>query len=283
MSELKNTSELAAAAGCAESVVAAALKAASIEPAYTRRSGRGTMRLYTGAAALEAIRGHLAATAKPEAVTSDLVPAAIVRAVAEVIAKDAFQRDHTLATIEAVGKDSLETIEKALELTAKVSDQNALIFRGLKTMEESLIARFDRMLAVLTASSSAPPPSGAQAPAAESAQPRAPAPTPSPADKALPRVAVLGTYGAIRATVEREFRDCFDLRFYDMPSAKNKTFEQTIAACACVVVVGASVPATVNTALRTAGVRTLRVTGGLTMLRDKLTTLYVEQSEGVAA
>lgn len=101
-------------------------------------------------------------------------------------------------------------------------------------------------------------------------------PTPPPPPPAVPKrkVTILGLFDAHASHIEREFRDAFDLRIYNIDEAKGDGVINRMKASDAVFIMTRFVNHSVENLAKLAGVKPIRVTGGQTAIRDKLTELY---------
>lgn len=322
---LQTIPEVAKQAGASREQVLTALKRANVAPTNTVKLGQRTMKLYDPMVAAKAVADYLAEADRADAeraaaaiavreaeAAKPLTLDAITTAIGEMITKSSWERDHTLATIEADVNDTQISIEKLLGIVTKLNDQNVLLFRALKDMDTDHTARLARLQNTLVAmqpsavvvsgaivatplAAPAKPPAPAPlassiAQAFQATAPKVPAPRPAPAPATQPhrrlsRVVVVGLKGSDRASIEKEFKDCFDLVLVEVGTGDPpRSFEATVRNCDRVVLAfGSSTMTRVKAALRGSGANVVHVNGGMSRLRDTLTSLYVELNEKVPA
>lgn len=323
MSEpLQSIPEVARQTGASREQVRTALKRARLEPVQTMKMGAKLVPLYSPAPAAKVVTDFLAELERTESariaaqesqrtVDHDAPPAlsAIVSAVADLIDRSAFTRDHALAAIEANAADTQALVEQLIEIVKKVSDQNVHLFRALKEMDADHGGRLARLQNTLVSinrgdpvlADASPPPAPPPPPLAPMADAiaKASARTPSavadalhraaakaaPAQPATPRklarIVVVGLKGSDRAAIEKEFKECFDLVLVDVGTGDPpRSFDATVRNCDRVVLAfGSATMTRVKTALRGSGANVVHVNGGMSRLRDMLTSLYVELNE----
>lgn len=173
---------------------------------------------------------------------------------------------------------------------AKLADQNVLLLRAVdntridllaqvKALQESIDAMAERPATVCLAEASRP--SVVVPPATK---PPRHNPEPLTAEKPVkPRVAVVGLLNAQQNVIEKEFGDAFDLRFFTSDAARGRAFMEAISNCKPVLLMINFANHGIEDAVRAAGPNLVRVNGGMSSLRDKLTELFVKLGEGVTA
>lgn len=258
--------DLARIYGLDDTTIGNILAKAKVAPLHQAKVGRGLSRFYEPTAARAAIDAHLAAK-KPK--PSEPAPAQQVP-------------PKYLA-------DVLSQLESLDERTEKAHQQNVLIWRAIETLtnevrslRETLIEYLDQptqpmateadLDALLTgpADDTQPTPAPTPAPAADSNL------TASKAHK--PRVVIVGLIGPQTATIQREFKGVFDLRF--VPAGAHKEAARAVGGASAVICMNNFVDHGVLGAVRSARPkRLIEHSGGMSTLQTRLTELYVELSD----
>lgn len=257
---LLNINQIATAHSVSRDFAVAALKHAKVEPLYSLPAGRGQMHLYEPSAAQSAVTEYrrLTETAPPPA------PAAATSLPGAEI----------LGAIEALDEKLAFHLERA-------SEQNVQLFRAMQTMAtnvdtmlKAMAANVDTLLKAAAAPAPVvPPPVVVEPPPAKQKHDPAPSTSERPA---LTRVAIIGLLPNQQQLIEKEFRDAFDLRFYASDEAKGRAFENALANCTHVIAMTNFINHGIEAAIRASRSKLIRIAGGMSTLRDRLTALYVE-------
>lgn len=233
-----------------------------LAPVHTVKMGKGVAKFYDRAAAEAMIRKRVEQSAK-----RTRAPDAPVRE------PDQSAMLARLAGIENIVSDILGNTEQMDEDRAQIKkllDQNALIFKAINDLRGALTTA--RAPSNSTAEPAPPPPIVAP--------PHWDAPAAPPATKrALKRVAIVGLRSTHQLLIEKEFRECFELSIYASEECKGKAFEDSIGRADHVIAMQAGMNDGFDATKRAAGNRLIRVTGGLSTLRDKLTDLFVNSAK----
>lgn len=318
MSVLQTIPDIAKTAGVSREQVRTALKHAGVEPAHTVKTGSRTMTLYDSAAGAKAVDSYLADLAHAEserriAEVTELPSLTAIAMTIDGLVREAIESDAGLTTIAMDVRSIDERIESLSTMVTRLADQNVLLFRALSAMETDHTGRLARLQNSLVdmqrgdaPASAAPAAIGVKITPLPPLPPAPPAPTPSTAPTAsamsqalssavrtaaaakparkLARVLLVGARGADRAAIEREFKDCFDLRCVEDNNLGSEALKtQLRTADRVVLAFGSSSVTAVKNALKGSGVNVVHVNGGMSRLRDALTTLYVELGEAVPA
>lgn len=197
------------------------------------------------------------------------------------------------AILEAIGRlethigDHIADVAGELDaslaqVAGRLTEQNALLLRSFESFKTDVLARFDALpkIPLMTAAEAAQPRSVPVVPL--SIVPPAPAPrpvavaAPPPAPRKM-RVAIVGLLGDQKGMIEKEYDKCFNLRVYLSEDGRGKAFEDQIARCDAVVVMARFIGDSLEKVAKANGVRYVKVSGGMTSLRDKLTDLFVNE------
>ena len=256
------------------------LRQAGIDPVHSLKAPRGTQPVYERSSALPILQARFAPEPPPAA--GDVSCAKELRDIAQSTQKAV---DECLTTIEAHG-----------EAIAKLAQQNIALARILDALKidqanrlNALQASIDRGMehmaqwTTATSGDRAVLPSPA---AAEPSPPKAPKHNPEPTPAAKPartRVAVVGLIGTQKAIVEKEFKDVFDLRFFETDAASGRAFREALSNCSAAFLMVGFATHSVDATIQESGTKLVRVSGGITSLRDKLTGYYLQVTEKAPA
>ena len=242
--------DLAKKFGLDDQTVASVLAKAGVKPVHTFKYGRGYSRLYDPTGATAAVQAYDTARRAPPPAEA-AAPQEPPKYLAEVL---------TL----------LETLD---ERTTKLLEQNATIFRTLTTLREEVQdGLISGQLADALDATAGPPTTAPADPIAPTDSGQA---GKARADKApKPRVLVVGLLNDQASMIEKEFRDCLDLRFL-RAGAPSQAVRSAAASCDHIVCMTGFIDHPTDTLLRKAGATYHGVAGGMTRLRDTLTELYV--------
>jgi hypothetical protein len=247
------------------------LKAAGLEPLFVR----GKMKLYDKGAASAALEAHRIATTPPPAAESQAAADIddVAAAVREVL-KPSFAR-----LLEG-GADTDIRIERVCELVDKLHQQNALLLRTLGDMKLDMINRLDVLQAAVE-----------QLRVRTGDEPLLDQPPPLPATvKALepqarkPRIGIASLLDQQAAMIEREFSQVLDLRIIKSGDGRGaRQIGEALASCDVVVGLVNFMGHSMEAAIKAKGAKVVKVGGGMTALREKLTELYVQSADRKAA
>lgn len=115
----------------------------------------------------------------------------------------------------------------------------------------------------------APPPVAPQIKAVEPAGPKR-------------KVTIIGLFDAHATHIYREFKDVFDLRIFNIDEAKGSGVMNRMKDSEAVFIMTKFVNHSVENLAKAAGIKPIRVTGGQTAIRDKLTELYCNPPQQAA-
>lgn len=281
---IANVNELCKIFSTYERKLVPAIEAAGLQPEYETAFGRKTMRLFS----VEKVRGIVEAMRAEDAKKAEARAAAKSQAATEQAPP--VDLNPVLLAISGV-HDRVDTLE---EIAKKTAEQNVLIFRALDSMKADLFNRLDAIQSAidsavahqqtLATTTPALPDAANQANDAPSNLQTVPEAAALDRAKALPavkkpRVVVIGLLNAQRALIEKEYNSVFDLEFFSSQEGRGKAFSSSAANAAAVMAMIGFIDHGVDNVMKAAGTRYTPVRGGLTALRDALTTLYVTQEE----
>jgi len=279
MSDLVNAEQIAEQFKRKPAAIEVALRKLGMEGAWFRM-GTAEFRVWHKPEAFAALTKHFAE--QPAEV--DLAP--VLERIAASEAKLAKLVDETCGSIEAKA-------ETALAGLAKLAEQNVLILRALNDMRTDMNAKIGAVQESVDAAAeqqAGRPDPVCHAAKAESAQviaiasapaPKPPKHDPEPKSTKVPkrRVGIVGLLGAQSELISKEFGKEFELRFFSSEAANGREFKNAIGNCDVVMLMTAFANHGIESAVTAAGSKLVRVTGGLSSLRDKLTALFVDQAE----
>lgn len=253
--------DLAKKFGFDDQTVASVLAKAGVKPVHMFKFGRGYSRLYDPAEATAAVQAYYDAVQAYYDAKRAPPPA---EAPAEATAPQ--EPPKYLAEV-------LTLLEALDERTTKLLEQNATIFRTLTTLREEV--QDGLVSAQLNAALDATAGPSATAPADPTTPTVSGQASKARADKTpKPRVLVVGLLNDQTSMIEKEFRDCLDLRFL-RAGAPSQAIRSAAASCDHIACMTGFIDHPTDTLLRKAGATYHGVAGGMTRLRDALTELYV--------
>lgn len=231
-----------------------------LKPTHTAKTGAGIAKFYDRASADALIRKGIEQAARRTRAAEAPAREAEGSALAP-----------RLAAIENIVSDILGNTEQMDEDRAQVKkllDQNTLIFKAINELRQAFAGR-PPILPV-------PP-----APAATAAitPPAAPAPPDAPAKVVKHRVVVAGVRSTHAAIIKQEFGECFNLTTYTSEECKGRSYEDSLGRADHVIAVLAGMNDGFESTRRAAGSKLIRITGGLSTLRDRLTELYIATAD----
>jgi len=268
--DLINVSTLATQFKTSNATALATLQKANLVPAQEFSMNGRTFRLYDATAAMKVMADAKVAKAQPPA------PAA------------APEVDGLLALrsqVDSLGA-SIVDIDDACSVmrsgVARLGEQNATMFRTIQVMQRELRDGLAAVNALVKLVGATPSPS---APAA--APSSAPVEVPPPAPEAVAsveldvpvarkrRVVIVGLTDAQFAQIAKEFGGVFDLRHVVADQACGRGFASLIEGAGNVLTMTRFISHKAEDTAKSRGVNLTRVNGGMSSLRDALTTLYV--------
>lgn len=168
--------------------------------------------------------------------------------------------DAVQTAFKSVGADLNELTDTIAELKGmamKLMEQNAHLFKALANIQTCL-----HQPAI-------------QLPVVETTPPTKVEPT-SPPKPALPKICIAGIWAVQQQMIQKEFGDVFDLRMFDADQATSASFAKTLESCDRVLLLTNFINHTIENKVKQSKAQYSHVRGGMTMLRDRLTTLFVE-------
>lgn len=292
MAELTALTTLADEVGVKNERFLAALTRRGVDPVHTMKSGKGIVRLYDRDSALEAWRAEHPERTAP-AVQDEASPS-ILTDILDIATRVKELQDQDHAEIG----DALDALRTQ---SARLGEQNVLIMRAIeRTSEFALrtsepLTKLSQQMADLTVAFDAwadiqgeapKPPAGSALPVLNlpqredlpAAQPKAAEPV-AVEKEAKMRVAVIGLKNDQANMIEREFKEVFDLRFHRSEDAKGRHFHSGLHSCDVVLAMTGFIDHGIDATIRASGKRLIRVSGGMSSLRDKLTELFISTEE----
>lgn len=259
-------------------VIEAALKAAGIKPAFEVPSSRGKMLLWPAPEATAAVEAHLSQRAEQAA--QDEQAAA----------------SPTLGELEPVLALYVDDMKEHLTKTiTKVYDQNVILMRAINTLTEKLAYATGVLNDLGTSCRNSDIALDEQfglilqrlplAPSVKAADPATPVPalvaTTPIAKPELPkpkkrRIAIVGLLPSQQPLIEKEFKECFDLRYFSADDGRGKGFTTSVAHCDLVIGMANFIGHGAQNNAKAAGVKLEAIHGGISKLRDRLTNYFIE-------
>lgn len=176
--------------------------------------------------------------------------------------------------------DMHDTMEERFQATIndveKLLEQNRLLLRYIDELKMLTTTKMDAMQASIDMLGHTPDPEiEAQVAKVIEAPAVAKAPVPQAKRKT---VVIISLLPGQQAEIEREFKECFNLRMFTADQTASRSFEGSVKGCDYAIVMTKFVSHKAEDVLKAAGVQITRVTGGMTMLRNKLTDFYIESA-----
>jgi hypothetical protein len=97
----------------------------------------------------------------------------------------------------------------------------------------------------------------------------------APHNKPLMRLVFAGLEKGNKAAIEREYRACFDMRFFGADEVRGKSFHEAVKNCDALVSMNRFVNHSVVDVAKATGAVRVNIEHGMSDLRHRLTTLYV--------
>lgn len=194
--------------------------------------------------------------------------------------------DKPAVAVQQVSPDALEDLAArmgaVLDGIAKLSDQNVLLLRALNEQRAETYVKVNALQEAVDALLAREP----MTCNAVKAQPTTLTP-PAVALKAVQqppkvdrhRIAIVGLAGAQIQTIDKEFGGVFDITHIAIDAANNRNVGEKVARCKIVVLVSTNSSNSIMALTSASGSRLVRVIGGLSALRNKLTDLYVKLAD----
>lgn len=269
--DLCTSADLAKHFGRTTEVIETAAKRAKLETMNLRGEGGAVVACYRKEVAIEALTPILRPA--PEATPAPTIPPAVLSsALVPLFERLGSFESKVLRVVGEVDGASEGRQEKALELLGKLVEQNIVLLRTLENLRADVLARMDALQGGLD-SLLHPEPLAEPAPAAPAT------PLPPPPKKKV-RVAVVSLLNSQRALIEREFGSLFDLRIMDSEDQrKGGRLEAVVSSCEYLVALTNFITHSTEASARNAGAKLIRVSGGMTALRNALTDLYCETAD----
>lgn len=271
MAELIPTNSICKLYHIREDAVMRVLKGAGVEPVHVTPLGRGVMRLYDPGLVKKAFDEWLKSK-EPKAV--EPAPAS---------ASD--DPSPILGAINAMANEAAEEHAALVVLCKRLADQNVLLLRSVEDMRANVYAKIDGLQAAIDAMAHPLDQPAAPAEPVVATQPRAEVirlvEQPKPAK---PKVCIVGLLGDQKRMIEKEFGPVFDLRIYESGGHTNyggREFIDAISRVDHIVVMTSFIGHSAENAIRAVKAKPVRVTGGMTNLRDRLTEIFVNQPGAV--
>ncbi len=169
--------------------------------------------------------------------------------------------DEVLQRLSMLSADVDELLTASAQLSDRVNkllEQNTHMFKALSNVQTCLHQ----------------PPIQVPAPAPEEIK-TAPKPPPKPV---LPKIVIVGLWAAQQQMITKEFGEIFDLRMFDADQARSTSFSSTLESCDRVLLLTNFINHSIEAVVKNSGRPFNHVKGGMSVLRDRLTTLFVELS-----
>lgn len=170
-----------------------------------------------------------------------------------------------LTPLVAKINELLNTVEDLQKHVLSIHNQHVVLLRAVEKSGLDLSNKMDVLQQSIDMQETEP--------AAEDAAKLEAAPLKAP-EGPKRKVTIIGLFDAHAAHIEREFKDAFDLRIYNIDQAKGPGVLARMKDSEAVFIMTRFVNHTVENLAKVAGVKPIRVNGGQTAIRDKLTELY---------
>lgn len=161
---------------------------------------------------------------------------------------------------KSVSADLAELVDNTAtlrEMIAKLAEQNVLLF---KTVEALRVAAQSAATPVVPTPSNSP-----------RLFTKVPDPTPV---KPKAKICIVGLLATQQQMIAKEFDECFELRMFHTDDAKGPALTSAAENCDCVLLMTNFINHAVEDRVKAAGGKYEHVRGGMTTLRDRLTTLF---------
>lgn len=274
-STLVSISELARNFDLKWEAIDSMLKAVGLMAAHTVNRGGAISNLYDRVEAETCVKHAIAARAdalrladedmtRLQRIGRDFNESATIHSIHEMVKGCENAICDILVETEQMGEDRANV--------KKLIEQNVIMFRTLGDIGLKLDALYKKVDAkpepLVSAASTRAPTPAVEAPAAPVA----------PVVKPLVRVAIVGLRTSQAMQIEKEFKQCFALNIYTSENAKGKHFEDALGRADHVIAMMSSINDGFLATKKGAGAKLIHHNGGFSTLRERLTTLFVEQT-----
>lgn len=239
---------------------------ANIKPIHEVAQGRGFSRFYNLNEAEAAVKTHVEDIAKKHE-TKIANTAAIIEhsPASELNAGVAEKMVDMMLSIKEIASDVLVNTEQMDDDRAQVKkllEQNVHIFKLLKSINDA-VAEKNELRASIREAFQKSEPVNLIPPALPTAK------------QNLMRVVVVGLSSSHKTQIEREFASCFELVTYISESCKGRAYEYSIVQADHVLVMESSMNTGYIETKKLAAAKIIRISGGLSTMRNRLTELFV--------
>lgn len=260
MADLLNPTQIARAVNITDKAVSNIIETLKIKPTYSAKIARGVMRLYD-VSTIETIKEHLEQEKRkaenPPPVEDDQVGSLAV-AVSEMY-------------------DKLELVSQQHASLLRAVERTREELMGAITLVANHVRGVEDMVKVLNA---APPPVAAPAPAPMAAVNNVveikQAANSEPPKDTRKHVAVLALPNSHRDAIKKEFKDVFQLEFFESDEVNGRNFEVKLNRFDAVLGMTGFLNHGISKLTHFAGSKFIPVRGGVSSLRDKLTELFIK-------
>lgn len=172
--------------------------------------------------------------------------------------------DEVLQRLSMLSADVDELLTASAQLSDRVNkllEQNTHMFKALSNVQTCLHQ----------------PPIQVLAPVPEEIKVGTSAAVSKPPPKpVLPKIVIVGLWAAQQQMITKEFGEIFDLRMFDADQARSTSFSSTLESCDRVLLLTNFINHSIEAVVKNSGRPFNHVKGGMSVLRDRLTTLFVE-------
>lgn len=174
--------------------------------------------------------------------------------------------------------------EKLAAQVAQVTSQHAVLLKAIEKVGLDLGNKLDALQQTVDQMDTPAPTVGPIEAGPATTPPPAAPPQLKAVDSTAPKrkVTTIGLFDAHATHIHREFKDVFDLRIYNIDEAKGAGVMNRMKDSEAVFIMTKFVNHSVENLAKAAGVKPIRVTGGQTAIRDRLTELFCNQPQKAA-
>lgn len=261
MSTLVNITQATAELSLAWATIHNYITSSGLQPEHTAKHGKRLVPLYDLEKLREGLKTHIEAygkKAKADVSSIDIQPA--LNQLAERMARE-YQ-----GLFKSISADLADLVDNTALLKTQIgqlTEQNRLLMRAIQDVKCAAAPPLPSASGVAGASTPSTP--------APSAPPIPPAPP-------KPRITVVGLLASQQQMILNEYSEVFDLKMFHTDDAQGASFRAAAENSAAVFTMVSFINHAVENVIKSMKGKVIRVTGGMTSLRDKLNDYFVNQT-----
>lgn len=249
-----------------------ALTKRGFKPVHTYKAGKGEVRLWAADAKDALLKYRADLKAKQDEIAARKNPPPVAVQVTTTNEAPAWARTLILQMSEQ--NNATVTL---MEAVAQCQAQNVSLLKAIERVGLDLSAK----IAALQEAVDTPMVADLHIPE-PAHKPITPVLSLAPPVAPLRKIAIIGLLAAQKQVIEKEFSQAFDIRFYETDDAKGRAFGDAVSRCEAAFLMISFINHSIESAVKATGTRIIKVPGGMSSLRDKLTELYVTPASAKA-